>query len=157
MPFAEKKLKQFSPFPKDGLFNCVSGPGFGATGVQPGTAGIENGAGKVPIGRQARLLFKIRLFKLISQNCTLYPSRNLLDVVLFVETEDDCKQTCQNHPDCVFYRFYEEGPQEAIKARALEEGRGAGNTVENQPAQCFLYSQCTREVRESTEACPLTK
>ena len=76
MPFAEKKLKQFSPILNDGLFNCVSGPGIGATGLQPGTASIENGAGKVPIGRQARLLFKIK------------PDKNKSDEIKLSEYEE---------------------------------------------------------------------
>ena len=85
-------------------------------------------------------------------------NRNLLDVVLFVETEAECKATCRLDPKCVYYRFYEAGPQEEIKKRArLENGNNNLESVENQPAQCFLYSECNRDVMKATPDCPLTK
>ena len=99
---------------------------------------------------------KIPLAARSAYNFPILKIRNLLDVVLFVEKDEDCKVTCQNHPECVYYRFYEEGPQAKSAKAARAEGRTAAS-VENQPAQCFLYSQCTREVQEATTACPLTK
>ena len=86
-------------------------------------------------------------------------NRNLLDVVLFVETDMECKETCRKDPKCVFYQFYEAGPQEIQKKKARSRDGADANyqSVENQPSQCFLYSACNREVLEATVDCPLTK
>ena len=40
----------------------------------------------------------------------------------------------------------------AINDRAIE-----AESVDNQPAQCFLYDGCNRLVLSATEDCPLTK
>ena len=40
------------------------------------------------------------------QRCPLN-NGNLLDVVLFVENEEQCKQKCRTEEKCIFYFFYE--------------------------------------------------
>jgi hypothetical protein len=40
------------------------------------------------------------------QRCPL-KNGNLLDAVLFVDSEDLCKQRCRTEEQCVFYYFYE--------------------------------------------------
>ena len=83
---------------------------------------------------------------------------NLLDVVLFKDSEEECRGVCQKDPKCIFYHFYEAGPQETLKKRARQEGNENDlNLVENQPSQCFLYDGCNREVLMATDDCPLTK
>jgi len=74
---------------------------------------------------------------------------NLLDVVLFARNDEECRQMCQDNEKCIFYHFY----QGATNDRALD----GAEDVENQPAQCFLYDMCNREVLPATEDCPLTK
>ena len=73
---------------------------------------------------------------------------NLLDVVLFARNNEECRQMCQDNEKCIFYHFY----QGATNDRAID-----AENVENQPAQCFLYDMCNREVLPATEDCPLTK
>jgi len=73
---------------------------------------------------------------------------NLLDVVLFARNDQECRQMCQDNEKCIFYHFY----QGATNNRAVD-----AENVENQPAQCFLYDMCNREVLPATEDCPLTK
>lgn len=73
---------------------------------------------------------------------------NLLDVVLFAQNDAECRQMCQDNEKCIFYHFY----RGAINDRAIDAEK-----VENQPAQCFLYDECNREVLAATEDCPLTK
>jgi hypothetical protein len=74
---------------------------------------------------------------------------NLLDVVLFARNDEECRQMCQDNEKCIFYHFY----KGAENDRALD----GAEDVENQPAQCFLYDMCNREVLPATEDCPLTK
>ena len=73
---------------------------------------------------------------------------NLLDVVLFATSNEECRQMCQDNEKCIFYHFY----RGATNDRAIDAEK-----VENQPAQCFLYDQCSREVLLATQDCPLTK
>ena len=73
---------------------------------------------------------------------------NLLDVVLFAKNYEECRQYCQDHEKCIFYHFYKGATNDL--ARDSEK-------VENQPAQCFLYDMCNREVLAATDDCPLTK
>jgi len=73
---------------------------------------------------------------------------NLLDVVLFAKSDEECRQMCANNEKCIFYHFY----KGATNDRAI-----ASESVDNQPAQCFLYDACNREVLPATEDCPLTK
>ena len=68
----------------------------------------------------------------------------------------------------LFYFFIKAGPTETVKQKLrlarledneLGSGNGAGQDkdLENQPSQCFLYDQCTRDVLEATVDCPLTR
>ena len=57
------------------------------------------------------------------------------------------KKNCQENEKCIFYHFYE---GTTPNDKAIE-------SVQNQPAQCFLYDMCNREVLQATDDCPLTK
>ena len=74
---------------------------------------------------------------------------NLLDVVLFAQNDQECRQMCQDNEKCIFYHFYQGGNG---NDRAID-----AEEPENQPAQCFLYDMCNREVLSASEDCPLTK
>lgn len=76
---------------------------------------------------------------------------NLLDVVLFAQSDDECRQMCQENEKCIFYHFYQ-GAAPSTNDRTFDAEK-----VENQPSQCFLYDACNREVLPATQDCPLTK
>ncbi len=65
-----------------------------------------------------------------------------------------CRQLCQQNEDCIFYHYYEGASSPDLDEDGVE--RGAEN-VDNQPSQCFLYDECSREVLAATDDCPLTK
>ena len=73
------------------------------------------------------------------QRCPLQEV-NLMDVDLFVDTEEECVDICARHDNCFFYNFYT-GDSSSLQA----------------PSQCFLYEKCTRSVVKATEHCPLDK
>lgn len=86
---------------------------------------------------------------------------NLLDVTLFVPDEEACKELCSFQKNCVFYGFYPEGNHKERMPRVgdnetVPANRKAPESVGNQPAQCFLYDACSRDVLPATRDCPLT-
>ena len=60
---------------------------------------------------------------------------NLLDVDLFVESDKECAQKCQENEKCFFYFFY------------------TAPTKNRQPPQCFLYETCDRLVEAAKTDC----
>ena len=75
---------------------------------------------------------------------------NLLDVGLFAQSEQECKELCAANAQCIFYHFYDGLDN---NDRDLEEN---DNEV-SQSAQCFLYDDCNRQVLPATDDCPLTR
>ena len=92
------------------------------------------------------------------EECPLQDN-NVLDVHLFVTSEDDCKQLCQDDEECVFYHYYQGSQPEQRNEDEIvfNENQILNEGAENQPAQCFLYDACNRVVRSATDDCPLTK
>ena len=77
---------------------------------------------------------------------------NLLDVGLFAQSEEECKELCAANAQCIFYHFYDglDNNDRALEDNnVLDEG--------SQSAQCFLYDDCNRQVLPATEDCPLTR
>ncbi|XP_040569991.1 uncharacterized protein [Lepeophtheirus salmonis] len=65
---------------------------------------------------------------------------NLLDVLLFVNNENECYEECADHESCLFYHYYKSNDEE-----------------KGQHSQCFLYDACTRHVHPAKSGCPINK
>ena len=60
---------------------------------------------------------------------------NLLDIDLFVDSDQECAGKCQRNEKCFFYFFY------------------TAPTMNRQPPQCFLYETCDRLVEAAQSDC----
>ena len=100
---------------------------------------------------QNRLCFALILFKIFiigciqgaaigtaPEKCPLQKG-TLIDVDLFVESDDECRKKCEDHEKCFYYFFY------------------TAPTKNRQPPQCFLYETCDRLVEEADEDCYIGK
>lgn len=69
---------------------------------------------------------------------------NLIDTILFVEDPGFCSDLCAKDEHCLYYFYY--------------TGSGSNDIdVRSQPAQCFLYDECARNVQMATDNCPITR
>ena len=64
---------------------------------------------------------------------------NLLDIDLFVDSDQECAGKCQRNEKCFFYFFY------------------TAPTMNRQPPQCFLYETCDRHVESAQPDCYISK
>ena len=63
----------------------------------------------------------------------------LIDVDLFVESDEACRKLCEDHEKCFYYFFY------------------TAPTKNRQPPQCFLYETCDRLVEKADSDCYIGK
>merc|ERR1712137_310342 len=77
------------------------------------------------------------LFASAPQVCPI-TSWNLLEVELFVESEQACFSICEATKDCNFYRFFND----------LSPAK---------PSQCFMFKTCGRSVVEAGPDCVVNK
>lgn len=87
--------------------------------------------------------YSLIVYHAAPQECPLQ-DQNVMRTVLFVEDDAECLDICSQELTCLYYYFY--------------PGMGADSfSAVEQPSQCFLYEECSRQVFPAPDNCPINR